>query len=129
MKEQFLELITDTLEETGTTLQSSADSVAEYAAQRAAHLSTLVGQPGFMLAVRAERDNVMLYAAIQAGENATAADNRMMGLLQGALTLGAQALGGVAPLALATAQAAAEAVRTNPEEAPPEAPEPREGER
>mgnify|MGYP005813222479 CR=1 FL=1 len=124
MKDQFLDLINDALKESGTTLQSSSDSVAQYAADRAAHLSTLVGQPGFMEAVRAERDNVMLYGAMQAGEQASAADNQMMGLLHGALTLGAQALGGVAPLALKTAQAAMEGVTTSPPEEPEEPPKP-----
>lgn len=46
------------------------DSVAVYAAARAAHLAGIVGQPGFDEAVAAERDAVALYAGVYATDAA-----------------------------------------------------------
>jgi len=63
-----------------------------YAAERAAHLSTLVGQPGFEEAVRAERDNVVLRAGIAATDAADAVDQRTIGIIHGVLLTGAKAL-------------------------------------
>ena len=79
------DLLKDALDETGVGLDHAREDVALYMVQRAAHLSTLVGQPGFELALRAERDNVALYAGVQASLQAAAADQRMVGLIQGIL--------------------------------------------
>ncbi len=86
---EFKNLLDDVVEETGTSFQAGTDAVALYASQRTAHLSTLVGQPGFMQAVRAERDNVAMYASLSVGDQANAMDNRLLGLIQGALAMGA----------------------------------------
>ncbi len=89
---EFKTLLSDALSETGASLQGDLHEVALYANERAAHLSTLVGQAGFEHAVRAERDNVMLKAAVVATEQADAVDQRIVGLVQGALAIGAKAL-------------------------------------
>ena len=82
--------------EMGAELRFNSTEVADYAAQRAAFLSTLVGQPGYQEAVIAERDNVALKMGTSAVSTATAADARLLGIVQGVLGLGARALANLA---------------------------------
>lgn len=76
----------------GVDLGESAQSIAAYAASRAAYLSTLVALPGFQEAVMAERDNVALRAGIVASSIAKSSEAQLLGVLQGALAIGARAL-------------------------------------
>lgn len=80
------------LEEFGRTLKVEAAVVAAYAAERTEHLSLIVDEPGFGEAVLAERDNVLLRAGIAATRSADVVDQRLAGLIQGALRMGAVAL-------------------------------------
>ena len=80
------------LAEISADLESTVDGVAAYAAQRMAVLATLVGQPGYEEAVIAERDNVAMFAGIGAVDTADAAAQRLLGIVQGVLSLGAQLL-------------------------------------
>jgi hypothetical protein len=90
----FRLLLDSALKETGASLEQSTAEVAQYAAERTAYLSTLVGQPGFELAVQAERDAVALFAGIVAVGQAQAVQGRIIGVIQGALFMGAKALAG-----------------------------------
>lgn len=98
MKTELLALFADALSEVRVDLAAAAnlDSVAQYASERAAHLSTLVDQPGFEQAVRAERDAVMLQLANTIVKRADVADRlareRLTGLVQGSLAMGARLL-------------------------------------
>jgi hypothetical protein len=92
MEEDFLELLKSAAEETGHDLGDSARSVAIYATERAAHLSLIVNEPGFMKAVIAERDNVAMFAALEVGKDAKASDQRIVGIIHGALMLAAKSL-------------------------------------
>ncbi len=83
-------LLTDAIAETGVSLQKGAAELAAYAAERSAHLATLVDDPGFQEAVRAERDAVALEAGITAVQQADAADARIVGVIQGGLALAAR---------------------------------------
>lgn len=85
-------LLKDAARETGRDLRGNMVEITAYAAERTAFLSTLVGQPGFEEAVRAERDNVALKAGISAVKTADAADARIVGIIQGVLFLGARAI-------------------------------------
>jgi hypothetical protein len=85
-------LLKDAIAETGATLAKGADELALYVAGRSAHLATLVEDPGFDLAIRAERDAVALEAGLAAVEQAEAADARLLGIFQGVLAMGAKAL-------------------------------------
>ena len=85
-------LLKDAAKETGRDLKANLAEVTLYAAERTAYLSTLVGQPGFEEAVRAERDNVTLKSGIASVKAADAADARVVGIIQGVLFLGARAL-------------------------------------
>lgn len=93
----MLALLKDVIDESGLELVSGgADEIAQYTSDRAAHLSLIVGQPGFEEAVRAERDNVMLMAASTIVRRGDAADallrERLLGLVQGGLAIGAKLL-------------------------------------
>lgn len=89
---QLGDLLTDAAAEMGHQLQGELAEVTAYAAQRTTHLSTIVGQPGFDQALRAERDAVALKAGIGAVHSADAADARIVGIIQGVLAIGAAAI-------------------------------------
>jgi len=85
MIEDPMGVLTSAITATGVSLKKSAADVALYTTQRAAHLSTLVGQPGYEEAVAAERDAVLLYAGVAAVREADAADMRLVGIIEGVL--------------------------------------------
>lgn len=89
---QFHAALETALKETGLQLQKSAHEVAVYATMRSADLAKALGQKGFDEAVVAARDAVALYAGIRAVENADAADNRVLGLIHGALAMAITAI-------------------------------------
>jgi len=84
--------LSDAAREMGRDLTAGLAEVQEYAAQRTLYLSTIVGEPGYELALRAERDAVALRAGIVSVTYADAADQRMIGVIGGALAIGARAL-------------------------------------
>lgn len=88
--EDFVRLFEDAITETGANVQVRAAELAAYAAERSAHLATLVGDPDFNLAVRAERDAVALRAGISAVQQGDAADARIVGVIHGGLSLAAR---------------------------------------
>ena len=88
----FVELLERTAKETGRSLKASAVEVATYAADRAAYLATISGEPGFEQAVKAERDSVTLRAGIAAVAEADAIDQRVVGIIHTGLLIGARAL-------------------------------------
>ena len=87
--ENLKSLFEDAIAETGVSLQVGAAELAAYAAERSAHLATLVGDPGFSIALRAERDAVALRAGITAVQEGDAADARIVGVIHGALSIAA----------------------------------------
>lgn len=91
-EKEFVRLIEDAVKETGVELTQTAAHVAAYMNERAIHLASISGQPGFDQALRAERNNVALRAGISVAHNADQADARMLGLFQGLLGMGAAAL-------------------------------------
>lgn len=68
------------------------EKVAEYAAERTAHLATMIQDPGFSNLVAAEADSVALKAATELVAQADATDARLNGMLEGAMRLGARLL-------------------------------------
>lgn len=86
------ELFEDAVKETGISLRVGVAELAEYAAERSAHLATLVGDPDFSMAVRAERDAVALKAGLTAVQQADVADAKLVGVIQGGLTFAAKFL-------------------------------------
>jgi hypothetical protein len=89
---QFETLLKDAIKETGVTMTQSAKEVAQYMHDRALHLSSIVDQPGFDQALRAERNSVAMRAGLKLADNAEAADQRIIGIIQGALGIAAGAL-------------------------------------
>lgn len=92
----FEQLLDDALEETGRDLGDLREEVMIYAAQRAAHLATISHEPGFNLAVRAERNNVAMKAGLDLTDAADASDARLVGIIQAGLLFlaGARPAGG-----------------------------------
>lgn len=92
LKSEFTVLLTSAIKETGAQLKTSASELALYASERAAYLAGIANEPGFELAVKAERDAVALKAGISAVNEARAVDQRIVGIIHGALMIGARAL-------------------------------------
>lgn len=81
------------LADTARDLQVTAHDVAVYTAQRARHLSNSHGEPGWEEALAVEKQNVALMAGIQTVEAADAADARVLGIIDGVLTVFTGVLG------------------------------------
>ncbi len=92
IKTEFETMIADALDETGSDLQASKEEIAVYMSERAAHLSTLTTDPGFAQAVIAERNNVAMRAGLAVSDNARGVDQRLLGMIGGALRIAAAAL-------------------------------------
>lgn len=67
----------------------------DYVEERLRHLALIVGQPGWEEAARAERDAVGLHAGVNVTLSADAADQRLLGVIGGALSMGARMLAGI----------------------------------
>ena len=63
-------------------------------AESMARLATLVGQPGYEMAVEAERDICAIKAGMKLAKNADLADMKALGVIEGALRMGAGLLSG-----------------------------------
>lgn len=72
----------------------SLAGVRQYAAERMAHLATIVGEPGYDEALIAERDSVALQAGLKACREGDAVDAELVGMIGGVLGVGARALAG-----------------------------------
>lgn len=93
---QFEALLASLISGTGQDLEKSGQEIAAYAAQRTAVLAVLVGQQGYNQALIVERDNIALFAGLQAVSNADGLRDRMLGAVQGALFMAAGALSAAA---------------------------------
>lgn len=78
----FGELLQDALEETGAELKVSAGNARRIIAEEAAQLSLAAGEPGFAMVLRASRDSVALRLGVEASLTASAADQRILGIIQ-----------------------------------------------
>lgn len=92
VEKEFEKLLKAALKETGGELVLSAKKLALYMAERAAHLSTIVDDRGFEKALLAERNNVLMKAGLSVADDAVAFDQRILGIIQGALRMAAIAL-------------------------------------
>lgn len=92
--QNFMDSLNASLRETGRDLSVSMDEVRAEAANQLIKLSLAAGEPGYERAVIAARDNVALVAGLKSVSNADAVDGRIIGVIQGALFVGAKALAG-----------------------------------
>ena len=92
--QELEKILKDNAAEFGNELRIDFTEIREYVAARTAYLATIVGQTGFEQALRAERDNVALKIGIGITKRADAADQRLLGVIGGVLSLGARALAG-----------------------------------
>lgn len=92
--DEFMGVLMSGLEETGVDLQADLADVRLYASEQLAVLALAVGEPGYAAAVIAARDNVLMKMGLSVVSAADAADNRIIGIVQGALALGAKVIAG-----------------------------------
>lgn len=92
LKEELKALLEDAVDETSGQMSMAADEAADYIAARAQHLAAAVGQAGFDEAVRAERNSVALHIGIMGVGNAAEVEARFVGIVHGALRIGAAML-------------------------------------
>ena len=92
LKDQLLELLKSEGVASRDDLVSAADRVADYAVEQAKQLVPLVADAGFMLAVEAAAQNVLMRSGLRLVASADASDARFVGLLEGGLAIGARAL-------------------------------------
>ena len=90
--QEFTTLLQTEAAELGVSLGAAADEVAIYTEERLTHLASIVGEPGYMEAVKAEQDNILLFALARSIDEADAADARLMGIVRGSLAIGVRAL-------------------------------------
>lgn len=81
------QLLQDAVAETGAQLKVSAGRAKQIIAQEAAVLSLASSEPGFEMVLRASRDNVALKLGIEASMTASAADQRLLGIIQTGLLM------------------------------------------
>jgi hypothetical protein len=92
--QDLIDMLKTAAQETGRTLASDLDAVSDYARLRAQHLAAIVGQVGYQTALQAEALNVLLKAGVGAVRAADAADQRLLGIVLGALGVSARVLSG-----------------------------------
>lgn len=90
--DDLMELLRTEAAEIGQGLKEDLTEVSEYAASRTQHLSAAISEPGFPEALRAERDNVALMAAMEGVDRADDLDQRLLSVTNGALAIGARAI-------------------------------------
>lgn len=88
---ELASLLNATYTEFGTSFPGDIHEVTTYAEKRTLHLSTLVGNPGYEQAVLAERDNIALKAGIVAAVASDRMDQRVLGVIQSAISVAAKA--------------------------------------
>lgn len=86
------ELILQAARELGVEIKFEVAELAQYVRVRAAHLAKAVGEPGFELALVAERDSCAMMAGITAVDSAEKFDQRVLGIIETALAFGAKVL-------------------------------------
>ena len=90
--DQFKDLLESTADRLGIELTATHDEVKAYAKNRMLFLASIIDEPGFDFALRAERDNVAMFLGISVTGTADAADVELRGVILGALSIGAKAL-------------------------------------
>jgi hypothetical protein len=87
---EFNTILNDALKGLGRDTQELSVELRTYAAARVAHLAQAVGQPGYEKAAKAEAEALALKVARAAVSTADAADQRLVGVIQGILLTAAR---------------------------------------
>ena len=88
----FSDLIGKAIADATTLSSTTIEAIRQYAAERTVHLSTIITEPGYEEALVIETQNVALMAGIQSVQAADIADARTVGIIAGALRIGAVAM-------------------------------------
>ena len=91
---EIVNLFIDAATEVGYDIRHGTEELRRYTAERTAILASLVGQAGYVQAVEAEAHNVAVKAALRLDTEAKAGDAKLLGILVGALSIGAKILTG-----------------------------------
>lgn len=91
-------------EEVGEEVVENLDAASEYAADRAEHLSYIVGEPGWDEAVKAEADNVVIEVALRTVASADEFDDKLLQSARFSLALVSQAIRLILPTPPAATQ-------------------------
>ncbi len=76
----------------GVSLNENTDEVRNYTSERMLHLSGIIDEPGYSQALVAEGINVALKAVEGSVETADEVDKELLGMVIGALSIGARAV-------------------------------------
>lgn len=88
MNKTFEELLAHTFESLGRELKTTTiEELALFMEERTLHLAAITEEPGFMEAVQAERDAVAIKAGIVTSRAGSLVDQRILGIIGGALRL------------------------------------------
>lgn len=90
--DEFANMLETSFANFGQSLAQGTDAIRNYAAERMLFLSTIIGQPGYQEALIAERDSIALFTGLTAVSTGDAADREIIGMIGGALAIGARAL-------------------------------------
>lgn len=74
--------------------EEGIEEIRQYATKSMVHLSTIAGQPGYELALEAERDIIAIKIGMRILNDANDADKRFLGLIEGALRMASLVIGG-----------------------------------
>jgi len=91
-REQFAKDFKDLVSVTVKSFEGDVDKLSLYAAERTIHLSLMLGESGYDEAVIIERDNIAMKAGILATDQADLFDQRLLGVIHGAIRIGALAI-------------------------------------
>lgn len=87
MTNDFESQVASIIADLGTAAKEQARDVALYVRERAAHLASIVGQPGYAQAFAVERDALMLKAAVATTHVADETDRKAFAVLDAVLRL------------------------------------------
>lgn len=93
--ESIKDLLDEFLDGTEASLREASVDVANLAAQAAAQSAALVGLPGYQRAVQANMEIAIGRGLLRGVQEADELDERLWGILYGAVSIAARALAGV----------------------------------
>ncbi len=76
--------------DTSTEMVGDLEGLIEYVAARTGVLALSADEPGFNMAIEAERDNIALYATTEAVTRADEVDRRILAVIRGSIVLAAR---------------------------------------
>ena len=92
IRDEFEQMLTNAIDETGVVLLQSPSELADYMAERADKLAGFKYDAGFSRAISLERNSIAIAAGLSLTDGSRMADQRLIGMISGALRIAALAL-------------------------------------